>query len=338
MLERILGLWLCISMLAFPGLANAKELDESERIQAAGKAAFRAGDFAKIDELATQYRSTRSRTPSGLWHLTALYAGVSQGMSTDKYTDAHWSDIESKTNRWIASAPSSASAPIVHSMALTQHAWFHRGSGFANTVTPSGWEQFARYSELSRQTLEKNKKISSTDPRWYQQMLEIAQMQQWDQQSTKALYVEALSKEPLFYQTYFAAVDKLLPMWSGSLEEIEKFADDAVARTQKSEAKGMHARIFWYVEQRIGKALFERKSIWPKMKTGFEDLLKQYPDAWNKNNYARYACQNGDFEVTKKLLMEIGSDPMLDGWRDSRIFFDQCKAWVSQIDALKTKP
>lgn len=251
-------------------------------------------------------------------------------MRSDAKTDAQWAEVERKINNSIAAAPHSASSPILLAQAFYWHGWSIRGHGFANTVTPEGWKQFARYVELARQTLEANKATSSVDPTWYETMLYVAQAQSWTQERVNSLLEEALQKEPLHYSTYFAAVDYLLPMWGGSLEQIEAFADNAVARTRRWEGNGMHARIFWYVEQRIGTELFERKSIWPKMKAGFEDVVKKYPDLWNKNAYARYGCQAGDFAVPKKFMPEIVKNPMLDAWKNNQKLFDNCKAIASK--------
>jgi len=311
---------------AFIGVlpCSAATLSESEKIQETTKAAFRGGDFAKIEGLLKQYRESRSRTSSGLWHLRAAYGGAFIAMTTDTKTEAQWEDLESKINKSIVSAPHSASGPIFLATAYYWHGFQHRGLGFADTVTPEGWKQFARYMGLARQTLEVNKATSSVDPTWYETMLKVAQGQSWSQEDVNSLLEEALRKEPLHYGTYFAAVDLLLPMWGGSLEKIEAFADNAVARTNQSEGSGMYARIFWYVEQRIGSTLFKRKSVWPKMKAGFEDLIKKYPDSWNKNAYAKYACQAGDYAVTARFMPEIGNAPILDAW-NSQLYFESCK-------------
>jgi len=82
---------------------------------------------------------------------------------------------------------------------------------------------------------------------------------------------EGLAKEPLYYQLYFAAMDYYTPKWHGNADDIEKFADSAVARTKKQEGYGMYARIYWTASQRqYGDKLFIESNVaWEKMKKGY---------------------------------------------------------------------
>ena len=66
-------------------------------------------------------------------------------------------------------------------------------------------------------------------------MLLIARAGNWDRGEFNALLNEALEREPLFYQTYFGALEYLLPKWHGNIQEIEDFAQDAAERTRKRE-------------------------------------------------------------------------------------------------------
>ena len=96
---------------------------------------------------------------------------------------------------------------------------------------------------------------------------------------------EALAREPLFYQTYFTALEYLLPKWHGRLREIERFAQGAVERTSQSEGTSLYARIYWVAAQaefqnQIFSATF---TTWPRMRASFEDMHARYPDAWNLN-------------------------------------------------------
>ncbi len=47
---------------------------------------------------------------------------------------------------------------------------------------------------------------------------------------------------------------------------------------------------------------------WKRMKQGFEDILAQYPDAWNRNNFAQFTCRAGDWETYRKQIALIGQD------------------------------
>lgn len=335
---RILGLVL-LAMVATT-CVNAESYGPYELKEIVAKA-YKASDFPTLDRLATKLRTEKSRTPSGLWYLTVFYANLNAEIleKNEKNSEVQWANIESKLNRWVAAYPQSATAPIALANAQEWHAWALRGHGFANTVTPKGWEDFAKQMAIASNTLEANKKISSDDPQWYVVMLKIALAQGWKKEQYWSLYEEALSKEPLYYQTYFQAAERLIPMWGGSVGEIRNFAADVVKRTASTEGQGMYARIYWAVSSRAGEAEFfaepHRSVVWSQMKTGFEDVIKKYPSDWNRNAYAKFACQVGDMDTFIAITRSFKGQPMKDAWPDD--YFQKCKQYAALLPQLPAK-
>jgi len=164
--------------------------------------------------------------------------------------------------------------------------------------------------------LEAHKSVAAADPRWYQMMVSLATDQAWDRDEFDRLLDEAFEREPAYYQTYFQAIDYLMPHWHGDIGEIEEFAREAVRRTSKQEGRSMYARIYWYASQRYYQNDLFTKSMaaWPRMKEGFEDLMVRYPDPWNLNNYAKFACLASDKQTARELLKRIHPDPVIDAW------------------------
>ena len=78
----------------------------------------------------------------------------------------------------------------------------------------------------------------------------------------------------------------------------------------------MYARIYWYASQaHFQNELFTKSfAAWPRMKEGFEDVIARYPDSWNLNNYAKFACLARDKETTREILKRIQSDPVMEAW------------------------
>lgn len=182
---------------------------------------------------------------------------------------------------------------------------------------------------MARENLEAHKSVAAADPHWYKTMLGIARAESWDREQFDALLKEALDQEPLYYQTYFSALEYLLPKWHGDLEEIEAFAQYAIRRTSKVEGRGMYARIYWYASQtQFRNGLFTNSFInWPSMKEGFDDVVAKYPDAWNINNYAKFACLAQDKRRTGELLKRIGSDFVPEAWSPPPLL-NNCLEWI----------
>jgi hypothetical protein len=324
-----------ILSLALPGPSKAAtELEEREAVHRTVQIALLNSDFRTLEQMSQKFREEKSRTLSGLWKLTLFYAGVDSAakkFATLQPGSLSFDEFENRTAKWAEQYPGSATARISHSVVLLGHGWAFRGSGYADTVKPEAWAPFRKYVQLARDNLEKYKSVAVHDPRWYETMLEIARLQQWERREFDLLVKEALDREPLFYQTYFQALAYLLPKWHGDIGEIERFAQAAVKRTSKEEGTGMYARIYWYASQtQFDNDLFrDSMAVWPRMKAGFEDVIAKYPDAWNVNNYAKFACLAQDKAKTRELLPRIGSSVVLEAWQPASLLA-KCADWASR--------
>jgi hypothetical protein len=327
-----LALLLVSALLASHSSDAATELEEREAIAVSTQQAFLCEDFARLNEMSEDYRTTKSRTPSGVWRLTWFYFGIqaaigerSQGMERE----AAFRELEDRTAQWARDYPNSPAAHIAHSMVLISHAWAYRGNGYAYTVKPESWAPFRRYIAMARANLETHKDVAAIDPRWYETMLTIARDESWDRSEFDALLAEALDREPRFYQTYFTALEYLLPKWHGGLGEIEAFAQGATSRTSTSDGRGLYARIYWYASQtQFQNGLFAGSfADWSRMKGGFDDVVASYPDAWNLNNYARFACLAKDKATTRALLERIDANVVSEAWIPW-VLRMQCTEWA----------
>lgn len=314
------ALWSAIVAIgcASHGIASGNELAERAKIQFDVATMVRGERFAELEETAARYRTSRSRTSSGLWHLTLFYAGVKSAFDADR--------TEGPAQKWLAAFPGSSTAQLARAKALISMAWGARGGGYAGTVERKNWVVFDEHMERARVHLEAQKSIASRDPHWYELMSQIAYAQQWPEARFAAISSEGLTREPLFYQTYFAAIDYHAPKWGGSAAAIERFARDAVQRTKATEGFGMYARIYWYASQtQYGDRLFGESIVdWDTMKRGIDDVLKAYPDSWNTNNFARFACLSGDKAKAAQLIGRMPEGPMPSVWRPLTMF-QHCK-------------
>jgi hypothetical protein len=313
--------------------ADATEIRDRHAMDASVAAAFADKDFSRLDAMADEFRRSKSRTSSGLWLLTLFYASLRAAIAPHTASDDGWTEAEHGLEQWAKAFPSSPTAHIAYGLALTEHGWFFRGNGYANDVPPDAWVPFRKYIARARDYLVAHKAEARIDPCWYETMLDIANAQGWNEEEFRRLLGEALRAEPDFYATYFAAVEYLLPKWHGDVTEVEKFASEAVLATRDIEGTAMYARIYWYASQRqFGNSIFNDSAVvWPKMKAAFDDVIKRYPDAWNTNNYARFACLAKDRSTATQLFARIGASPLAEAWNPPELF-TRCRAWAMNGD------
>jgi hypothetical protein len=316
-------------LLVVSPLSQGGELQEREKMKSNVSTLFLSENFSELERMANEYRTKQSRTASGLWKLTLFYAGIVQTANEENSADRYWTDLEAKTLRWANLYPNSPTPHIAHSIILIRHAWSYRGSGWAHEVHPESWKPFHLYIGKARQYLAAHKKVSKSDPRWYETMLVVARAENWDLADFNTLVEEAVSKHPNFYQIYFAAIDYLTPKWHGDKDKIEAFANYSANKTQSREGYSLYARVYWYASQaQYGVRLFTDSSVvWPRMKMGIDDVLARYPDQWNINNFSHFACLAGDRSKTKELIRLVDT-PMPQVWKDPGLY-DQCRSWAT---------
>lgn len=307
----------------------AGELEERKAIKKEVIGYFNAGNYKNLLQLAQSYRLGKSRTASGLWKLTLFYSAIHEAVDIRVKDENFWSFLKSKTEKWIKEYPLYPTPYISHGIVMKGYAWKFRGSGWADTVPAEAWEPFHQHLNNAKAFLEKYKETASVDPTWYEVMAMIAIGLNMNRTEFERIIDEGLKKEPLYYQLYFAALEYFAPKWYGNERDIEEFANSAVARTKEQEGLGMYARIYWAASQtQYGEKLFTGSNVvWEKMKRGIDDVLKRYPDQWNINNFALFACLANDRQKAGELFKLIKEPPILDVWK-SESNYVRYKSWA----------
>jgi hypothetical protein len=311
---------------------QAGELQERDEVWENGARLAQERKFAEIDRLTEAYLAQGSRTPSGLWKSGLLAGGVDEGLLRPKPSaDADWDRLEAMTLEWARDRPDSALARVTHAEMIVRRGWAIRGGRYAHQVAESAWRPFHGHINRARAYLESEKRIASSNPDYYRLMLEIIKAQKGEGDPYPVLE-EGIARHPGYYPMYFSMLDYLLPKWHGDESKIEKFVKQAVDATETIEGQSMYARIYWYASQSdYGDDLFYRSfAHWDRMKDGFEDVLKRYPDQWNLQNYAKFACDAQDPDALGNLIRRVEMPLLIEAW-GSRERFEACERMAGQI-------
>lgn len=335
---RALFRMLLVLSLGIPFLgaeSNADEMKARGQLRRAVVHNVEHREFRTLENWATKFRTQESRTPSGVWELTQFYVGITEAFGHRKQTEAFWNRAYETSRLWRDAYPDSSTAHLAHAQLLVSHGWSFRGTGWARTVPEEAWEPFHEHLEEARRYLDETRGYSSADPYWYGLMMVIATAQQWPTAEFETLMIEGLANFPRYYESYFAAMRYYSPRWGGSPHQVETFADMAARRIGSKEGEALYARIYWAASQsHFDNRLFTDSHVdWPRMSKGIDDVLAKYPDEWNVNNFAKFACLAGDKKKTKTLI-ETKSRVDLQAW-GTREFFDACHDWVYGIGAFK---
>lgn len=259
-----------------------------------------ADDFKALDAMAERFRKGQ-RNASGYSNLGRFYICMSRRIGTEPQDVQQWNDWTAWAARWIRQSPRSPSAHLVAARIPLNLAWSIRGGGYADEVAAKDWQQFNEYNAVAAAYMQEHKAIARRDPYWYEMSALIALRQGMDEAGFMALVDEGSRLFPDYDPLYLIAMQRFTPHWHGDVQQMEAFARHAIARTSKRRRAGLYARLYESVSDGLaGQQLFRTSAVdWPLMRQGLEDILAEYPTAWNLETAGRHACLSSDIPTAK---------------------------------------
>jgi hypothetical protein len=297
------------------------ELDRRDKIKQEAYRALQESRFDQLEKMADAFRTQKSRLPEGLWKLPFFYEGVRE--PPRRAGGEEWAKHFRLLEQWAKAKPKSVTPRIALANAYVQYAWAARGGGYADRVAEEGWRLFAERLQKARETLEEAEKLTPKDPEWFRTMLHIALGQQWDRDDFEEMFRRAIALEPSYDSTHFVKATYLLPRWRGQAGDVEEFAAIAADKTKQTEGEALYARIAGSVSWTArDDDFFEQYEFsWPRMKQGFLDIEKNFPNSlWNLNHFCWFACMAGDRETARELFRRIGDEWVPSVWKSEGRF------------------
>ncbi|PYX84423.1 MAG: hypothetical protein DMG68_20850, partial [Acidobacteria bacterium] len=183
--------------------------------------------FDQLDCLADRFRSAKERFPGGVWKLHTLYQGLAEPVRYPVHaTPEDWNNSIQLLRQWTRERPKSITAHIALASAYEQFAWEARGSGYADTVSDSGWKLFQARTAESKRLLDEASALPTKCPEWYLVMLQLAIDQTWDLPQVRVLFEDASKFEPGYYYYARQFARYLQPRWNGEPGDTEVFMQE----------------------------------------------------------------------------------------------------------------
>ena len=210
-------------------------------------------------------------------------------------------------------------------------AWAHRGEGFANELSFMQVVRFKFALRKARDLLLRNADVASADPGYYAELLGSSLGAGLSPDKISGFLGEGVSRYPDYDELYFRTIAFSQPKWGGSIHEVAALADFAVANTESQRGYEMYARIYWGAGQaQDGKFFFQSPpASWDKMRQGINELVERYPDQWNINHLALFACVERDRELARRLVARV-KEPILESAWHGRRNYEVCEAWLNK--------
>jgi hypothetical protein len=295
--------------------------------------------FEELDCLADHARSGKERLPGGLWKVHLLYLGLRQPVPYPVHaTQEDWTDLLQRLQRWAGARPESITARVALALAHLEYASDARGSGYASTVSQSGWKLFEERTAEAKRILTEASKLATKCPEWYVAMQMVSQNQSWPVTEARALFEEANKFEPEYYTYARDLASYLLPKWSGEPGDAEKFVQEIADRIGGDKGDILYFQVA-AADYVICGCKDNPQLSWDRIKRGFEASEKHYGVSMvNLNRIAYLASYFGERDpvYAVKVFKRIGDQWDAESWR-SHEDFEQIKQWVSLVAPAAAK-
>ena len=292
-----------------------------------------AGNFAELDRIAAQLRSSKVQCANGTWHLRSFYEGFA--MLSDYLPESAWTDRIATFQAWISQYPDSITPRVALAAVWKEWAWRARGGTYASDVPRKGWQLFEERLNEAAKVLAEARDLEEKCPVWWSVSQQVALGQGWDRARYDRLFYDAIYFEPLYTGFYTNRNNYLLPRWFGRPGECAAFAEEAANKLGGDEGDILYARLVWGLHAtgvlRNGSIVEAAGASWPRVRRGLEAILRRQPNSIAAMSELCYLSgQHGEHERMRQLFVQIG--PFVDTTmfgdnacflRDRRVAFQQ---------------
>jgi hypothetical protein len=296
-----------------------------ENAQAQVHIAIEEGNFAKIERMYAEFADTKLRTTDGSWMLLGV-----QNAFDNWFYAMDDSRIARLFSDWKQKVPDSKLLPIMEAQMWQRTAWRARSGRGSAAMTREMQQEFSERLRKASRALEASAEAGRDSPIWYWVALIVAGSSSRPEAQFDALFEEAAARFPTYLPLYLTRVNYYLPQWGGSFDKVEAFARRSEERTAATDGNAFYAWLYVDVARKNGgdENFFRTSRVsWPHMRDSFDDMIRRYPDTWNKILYATFACLARDRETTAKVLTMLPPDAQLGAYTDG-ISTDACRRFA----------
>lgn len=312
-----------------------------EAFEQAATAALWWGDAAEVLRLHAMARDSRARVKNGETLLSLFHEALDVVFDNDPVSEDYHRQLVALTAQWAREHPASPLAHQLHLRARTAYAWWHRGTGYANTVSPDAMRRFNAEIGGAIEYLTRHGGVVLQDGAGHRVALILARAAGWDLERQAAILEAGLRLAPDDEDLHQTMLNSLLPKWGGSAERVDRYIRWAAEQVGPAAGDMLYARLYaragW---AQFSHALFtDSLAQWARMKNGWQRVVQQFPTAHNINRYAYLACIARDKPTLKELLERVGDRPVLRAWDNNPArTLEGCRRFAQEPDEPQTAP
>lgn len=320
------------------------EMEERDRIREEARWTYISypRNIQKLDALFKSYREEKSRTPSGVWKLTAAYSflhTLKNDWTRPDDTGNPEDTDKAVTEKWAKEFPQSPTPYLFYAAIEFNRATAILHDRLARNTYPGGTTALRQKIIDARTALEAHKDIASQDPHYYKLMVEMLRAEGAAMDDILQVTFESGDRFPDYYDTYFETAGAIRNLSRKPGDDWEALANTAVAKSRSVIGDEMYARIYWIILLGASNELdWQRlKWDWSKMKASMRTIAKRYPSQWNIQHFAQFSCFMHDAETTREMLDAVKGLPLSEVWSQTEVF-DVCRQFADASSEPQDDP
>ena len=308
---------------------SSTNADDEKLFEDEVRSDFSQGNFDRLDQIAQEARSKKTRFVGGVWELYGFYDAVSRFPDGKAPAEADWISRLAALEKWESANPRSITARVALAEAYVNFAWQGRGAGYADSVTQDQWKLFNDRAETARSILVEAARLKEKCPYWYEAMQHVAMAQGWKKEEARELMEQAVLFEPGYYHYYREYAHFLDPRWYGEEGEAEAFAEEISNRVGGQEGAFLYFEIAGLLTCQCNASPNHMKQLsWPKIQRGYEALDQLYGVSnLKRNRFAYMAYLVPDLPIAREVMLQIGDNWDKQTWGSNKQF-ELVRAWA----------
>ena len=340
MIRRLVALSLAAGLCGSPaGHAAQASAVPVQDMKERAMEALEWGDFDELVALHQEAVHATVRDKDGLRQISPFSAGLATlwNIGEPEATDAYFANLDALTASWLEAHPRSPLARALRMRALYARAWWYRGDGYANTVSPQQFALFERYIQAALAQAQ-GEPIRSDDELSHVWLVMIARSAKLDWRTQRALAEDTLATHPEALGLWEELLYSAEPKWGGDWDLVKHMVLDAAAR-QKTPEEGdeMYARLWVDASFELEGEFLRAPVDWIRVKRGLRSIVAHFPHSSSVNDFAKLACLRQDRAAAQDMMDRLGDEPDLAQWgggNHARSAFDQCRQWLREPGTL----
>ncbi len=207
--------------------------------------------------------------------------------------------------------PNASAALYVKGVVYVKWAWEARGGGFADTVTPKGWTDYAARLDGAAAALTHAWEVDPADPDPPTEMLTVelgrdqsgpAEMDRW--------FGRAMAADPDDYAACTNKLYYLTPRWHGSEEQMLAFGRECLVGGNWQARLPLvlvDAHVSLADASDDAAAYWLRPGVWADVTSVYAGYLRRYPaDDLIRGHYAHFACRCHQWRAARDQFAALG--------------------------------